>query len=336
MSRLIFSTRVDGTDVPVFFSGTPGDKTYVGATELLNILGHSKTHLDEFPRSETKLWQDLAPGDATYPASKLFTTEVGFAVYFGKTKLGNWASFKRMFDTINTYLADSSACSPTNPLCMIPPGHNIITPCPLPNPSNRCETLNQILQTLQNNSNVLQTILIDVQKLLAGGGGGGGDLTPVLNAISDLQTLITNNQNVLSDAISALQSGVDTNFANLDSKLNTLNDAVTAATNAITSIQNDVNNLLTNMTNTQTGLTNVITTLNAYISGAIAQWGATSWDTTTHPVPTIPPIETVTAAPRVTTESVSVTLDSLQKEVKRLSAYTDDFEKLLKSAVVKV
>ncbi|UYE99083.1 MAG: hypothetical protein [Betabaculovirus sp.] len=172
MSRLIFSTRVDGTDVPVFFSGTQGDKPYVGVSELLGILGHSKTHASEFPRSETKLWQDLAPNDTTYPPNKLFTTEVGFAVYFGKTKLTNWSSFKRMFDTINGYIADPTTCSATNPLCMIPPGHSSGS-CTNPNPgrpNNGCDLLAQIYQGVQYNTQLLQTILADVKQIINNGG----------------------------------------------------------------------------------------------------------------------------------------------------------------------
>nr|UYX49655.1 calyx/polyhedral envelope protein [Darna trima granulovirus] len=339
MSRLIFSTRVDGTDVPVFFSGVAGDKPYVGVSELLSILGHSKTHADEFPRSETKLWQDLAPNDATYPANKLFTTEVGFAVYFGKTKLSNWAKFKRMFDTIAGYIADPTSCSATNPLCMIPPGHNSGScPTPGPGPNNRCELLSQIYQSVQYNTTLLQTILNDVQQILNNGGGGGGnvDLTPVLDAITALNTLVTDLQN----ALNSLTTDVNNLQTDIDNRLTTLSDAVAALATALSTLQSDVATLSASVPNIETGLSNIITTLNAFVSGAIAQWGADTWDVATHPVPTIPDLPVV--PPVVNTfkpsgdlgKDVALTLDSLQKEVKRLNDYTDDFESLLKNVHV--
>lgn len=334
MSRLIFSTRVDGTDVPVFYSGVAGDRPYVGVSELLNILGHSSSHADEFPRSETKLWQDLAPNDVSFPANKLFTTEVGFAVYFGKTKLTNWASFKRMFDTIATYIADPSTCSATNPLCMIPPGHNSGScPTPGPGPNNRCEYLVQIYNIVQNNANVLQTILADVQQLLANGGGGGGtgDLTPVLTAIAALNTLLTN----LQTQVNTLTADV----ANNTTELATLNTTVDAINTAIADLAADVATLTTAL---PTALSNMITSLNAFMQGAVAQWGADTWDTTTYPVPTIVDPFPVTvntnneaARENHLSKDVADTLGSLQKEVKRLNDYTDDFSELLKNVQVK-
>ncbi|AAM70218.1 hypothetical protein [Phthorimaea operculella granulovirus] len=295
-SRLIFSTRVDGTDVPVFFSGTAGDKPYVGVVELLNILGHSKTHADEFPRSETRIWQDLSGGATTYPANKLFTTEVGFAVYFGKTKLSNWASFKRMFDTINTYIADSSLCSPTNPLCMIPPGRNSgggVCPPVIP-PNN--DVLQQINQGVQNNAIVLQNIL---QKLNT---GTPVDLTPVLDAITALGTSVRDELTPLQDSINAVR------------------DTVTTLNNSL-----------------RADLNSVAATLNAYTAGAVAQWGADTWNTTNYPVPPIeisPVTPPPTPTPLVLTQDVAESLNSLQKEVKRLNDYTDDFEQLLKTVQV--
>ncbi|ABC61152.1 PEP/P10 [Choristoneura occidentalis granulovirus] len=327
MSRLIFSTRVDGTDVPVFYSGTIGDKPYVGVSELLSILGHSKTHADEFPRSETKLWQDLAPNDTTYPANKLFTTEVGFAVYFGKTKLTNWASFKRMFDTIASYIADPSSCGATNPLCMIPPGHNS-GPCPNPGPGggNKCDYLAKIYQAMQNNTTLLQTILNDVQQIL---NNGGGDFTTILDAITNLTNLVTNLQNVLNT--------VTEDLANLTTNLT---DAVNSITSVLDNLQRDVTNL---NTNTPLALSSIIAALNAFISGSVAQWGADTWDTTTYPVPTIADpfvtLPTTTNEPLVISgnlsQDVASTLGSLQKEVKRLNDYTEDFEKLLKNVQIK-
>ncbi|AAQ21620.1 unknown [Cryptophlebia leucotreta granulovirus] len=323
-SRLIFSTRVDGTDVPVFYSGVTGDKPYVGVSELLSILGHSKTHADEFPRSETKLWAELAPNDTTYPANKLFTTEVGFAVYFGKTKLSNWASFKRMFDTIASYIADPTTCSATNPLCMIPPGHSS-GPCPIPGPGpNRCDLLNQIYQVVQNNTNLLQTILQDLQQLINNGGGGTGvDLTPVLDAIAALSAQVTNLETTLSESIAAL---------------NTLLQNITQV---LTSLTTDVATIVNSLPNVETALSGIITALNAFINGATLQWGSDTWDTTTYPIEVIP--NPFTAAGVLTTnneslpQNVAVTLDSLQKEVKRLNDYTNDFEKLLQNVqVVKV
>ncbi|AMF83769.1 pep/p10 [Cnaphalocrocis medinalis granulovirus] len=210
-TRLVFSTRVDGTDVPVFYSGVAGDKPYVGVTELLTILGHSRTHADEFPRSETKLWQDLASGDATFPPNKLFTTEVGFAVYFGKTKLSNWSSFKRMFDTIAGYIADSSACSATNPLCMIPPGHTSGGGvCPTPGPNNNAE----LVALIQINTNLLQTIINSLSGLPA--------LTSLIN------TLNTTVNNLSADVANLIGD-----VGNLDTLLNniitTLNAFITGA-----------------------------------------------------------------------------------------------------------
>ncbi|ACH69368.1 pep [Trichoplusia ni granulovirus LBIV-12] len=251
-SRLIFSTRVDGTDVPVFFSGVATDKPYVGVKELLNILGHSMTHADEFPRSETKLWQDLAPGDVTFPPNKLFTTEVGFAVYFGKTKLTNWARFKRMFDLIAQYIADPTPCNATNPLCMIPPGRQSgCGPCPLPGPGNNCDVLSQLLQILQNQGAVLQAILADVQQILANGGGGGGcDLTGVL---ADLQTLLTQ--------VAALTTTVNTIAGQINTISTDVGGLVTAVANLSTQIDN-INTSLVNLTVSVNALTNSVDIIN--------------------------------------------------------------------------
>ncbi|AIS92021.1 polyhedron envelope/P10 fusion protein [Erinnyis ello granulovirus] len=338
MSRLIFSTRVDGTDVPVFFSGVQGDKPYVGVSELLGILGHSKTHSDEFPRSETKLWQDLAPNDTTYPPNKLFTTEVGFAVYFGKTKLTNWASFKRMFDTINSYIADPTSCSATNPLCMIPPGHSSGS-CTNPNPgrpNGGCDLLSQIYQGVQNNSQLLQTILADVRQILNNGGGSGTvDLTPVLDAIALLNTSVADIQNSLTSLnqdVSSLQNDLDTRLTQLD-------NTVTALTSALQTLQTDVSAISADLPNIETALANIIATLNAFVSGALAQWGNDVWDTTTYPVPTITnpfPQVSVTRSNNNLPQDVVSTLNNLQVEVKRLNDYTEDFEKLLKNVDVKV
>lgn len=339
MSRLIFSTRVDGTDVPVFFSGTQGDKPYVGVSELLGILGHSKTHADEFPRSETKLWQDLAPNDTTYPPNKLFTTEVGFAVYFGKTKLTNWACFKRMFDTINGYIADPTSCSATNPLCMIPPGHSFGS-CVNPNPGRPnvgCDLLSQIYQGVQYNTQLLQTILADVKQILNNGGGSGGtvDLKPILDAIALLNTAVTDIQNTLT----VLNQDIDTKFTQLETN-------VAALSKAIETLQNDVSTIVAGLPNLETAIANIITTLNAFISGSLAQWGSQTWDSTAHPVPTITnpfplPITPVSSLITNSTnnnlsQDVVSTLNSLQVEVKRLNDYTEDFEKLLKNVDVKV
>lgn len=334
MSRLIFSTRVDGTDVPVFFSGVAGDRPYVGVSELLAILGHSKTHADEFPRSETKSWQELAPNDTTYPPNKLFTTEVGFAVYFGKTKLKNWSCFKRMFDTIAGYLLDSSSCSATNPLCMIPPGHNS-GPCPNPGPGpNRCDYLAQIYQVVQNNATLLQTILADVQQLL--NNGGNVDLTPVLNAIAALNVLVAALQNTLNTVVEDL-TNLETN---VDTQLAALTEAVAAINTLLTTLQTDVVTLTTAIPNIESALAGIINTLNAFVTGAVAQWGATTWDAVTYPIPPAIPnpfpvaVRSVTSD-NVSTQDVAVTLDSLQKEVKRLNDYTDDFGKFLKNVQVK-
>ncbi|UXX41827.1 pep/p10 [Psilogramma increta granulovirus] len=346
MSKLIFSTRVDGTDVPVFFSGTQGDKPYVGVSELLGILGHSKTHADEFPRSETKLWQDLAPSDTTYPPNKLFTTEVGFAVYFGKTKLTNWACFKRMFDTINGYIADPTSCSATNPLCMIPPGHSSGS-CINPNPgrpNNNCDLLSQIYQGVQNNTQLLQTILADVKQIINNGGGGNGtvDLTPILNAIAQLNTAVTQIQNsidTLNQDLSTLQTDLDTRFTQLENNL-------TALSTVIETLQNNVATISLSVPNIETALANIISTLNAFINGALSQWGNESWDENIFPVPTIvnpfPPITNPLMSSDITTPSSTLsqdvvnTLNNLQVEVKRLNDYTEDFEKLLKNVDVKV
>ncbi|ACZ63507.1 calyx/polyhedral envelope protein [Pieris rapae granulovirus Wuhan] len=338
MSRLIFSTRVDGTDVPVFHSGVAGDKPYVGVSELLSILGHSKTHCEEFPRSETKLWQELAPGDTTYPANKLFTTEVGFAVYFGKTKLCNWASFKRMFDTIAGYILDSSLCSATNPLCMIPPGHSTgVCPTPGPGSNNRCELLAQIYQSVQNNTTLLQTILNDVQQILNNGGGGTVDLTPVLNAIADLSNLVGTLQtsiNLLSVDLTNLQTNVDNQFS-------LLNAAVAAINTALVTLQNDVSTITAAIPNIETALADIINALNIFTEGVITQWGSATWDQTRFPIPSIPVpllkpvVKNVTSPSSDLSQDVAVTLDSLQKEVKRLNDYTDDFEKLLKDVQIK-
>ncbi|AEB00323.1 pep/p10 [Clostera anachoreta granulovirus] len=338
MSRLIFSTRVDGTDVPVFYSGVTGDRPYVGIAELLTILGHSKTHAEEFPRSEVKTWQELAPNDASFPSNKLFTTEVGFAVYFGKTKLSNWASFKRMFDNIASYIADPSPCGPNNPLCMIPPGHSS-GPCPSPNPNpnNRCEYLAQINQGVQFNTSLLQTILADLQRLIAGGGGGTGDLTPVLDAVAALNVVVTAIQtqlNAVATELGELRTSGDARFTAID-------QALAALTPLLNTLQGDINTLTTALPTTETALTNIINTLNAFVTGAIAQWGATTWDRTTYPVPTLtspfpvnPPVLTQTRGDLP--GDVASTLDLLQKEVKRFNDHTDDFEKLLHSLEVRV
>lgn len=357
MSRLIFSTRVDGTDVPVFYGGAATDKPYVGVTELLNILGHSKTHADEFPRSETKLWQDLAPNDNTYPPNKLFTTEVGFAVYFGKTKLTNWAAFKRMFDTIASYIADPSGCNATNPQCMIPPGHNSgCGPCPQPpngGGNSNCQLLNAILLGVQNNNVLLQTILADVQKILANGGGGTVDLTPVLDAIAALTTLVNNLQISVGDltvelgTVTGDLATITTNLATLQTdvtalsvQLNNLSVEVNAITDAIADLRVEVGNITVALPNIETALAGLIATVNAFVQGATAQWGEATWDLVTHPVPIIPdPFPTVrTLVPKngnVLSEDVAQTLNSLQKEVKRLNDYTDDFEQILKKVDIK-
>ncbi|QOD39984.1 Maph21 [Matsumuraeses phaseoli granulovirus] len=332
-TRLIFSTRVDGTDVPVFYSGVAGDKPYVGVSELLNVLGHSKTHAEEFPRGETKLWQDLAPNDATFSPSKLFTTEVGFAVYFGKTKLTNWAQFKRMFDTIAGYVADSSTCSATNPLCMIPPGHNSSNPCPPGSGSNnRCEYLVQILQTLQNNQTLLQAILADVQQILANG-GTATDLTPVLDAVQAVNALV-----------STLQTTVNTLDTDVTAQLTTLNDTVDTLNTALTTLATNVNSILTSLPNINSALSNIINALNSFVTGAVAQWGATTWDTAAYPVVTavdpfvnvnVPAVATAFDSGNVSVNNVASALDSLHKEVLRLNNFADDFDKLLKSVQVK-
>nr|AXS01037.1 pep/p10 [Spodoptera frugiperda granulovirus] len=249
-SRLIFSTRIDGTDVPVFFSGVVNDKPYVGVKELLNILGHSMTHADEFPRSETKLWQDLAPGDVTFPPNKLFTTEVGFAVYFGKTKLQNWAKFKRMFDLIAQYILDPTPCNATNPLCMIPPGRQSgCGPCPPPGPGNNCDVLSQLLQLLQNQSAVLQAILADVQQIL-NNGGGGTDLTQVL---ADLQTLLTQ--------VAALTTTVNTLLGEVNNISTNVNGLVTSVANLTTQIQG-INDAITALQGTVAAINTTLTTIN--------------------------------------------------------------------------
>jgi hypothetical protein len=349
MSRLIFSTRVDGTDVPVFYGGTPADKPYVGVTELLNILGHSKTHADEFPRSETKLWQDLAPNDNTYPPNKLFTTEVGFAVYFGKTKLTNWAAFKRMFDTIAQYIADPSACNATNPQCMIPPGHNSgFGPCPQPpnggggGGGGGCQLLNTILQGVQNNNALLQIILADVKTILA---NGGGDLTPVLNAIAALTTLVNALQtsvNTLTTDLADLKTDVDAQLVALAAQLTALSTEVGTINASVAALQTEVAALTAALPNIESALSGLIVTVNAFVQGAVAQWGQATWDTATYPVPTIPdPFPTVSPAVKsvkanVLSEDVAETLTSLQKEVKRLNDYTDDFEQILKKVDIKV
>nr|AHN92059.1 p10 [Agrotis segetum granulovirus] len=345
MARLIFSTRVDGTDVPVFYGGAPGDKPYVGVAELLNILGHSKTHADEFPRSETKLWQDLAPNDSTYPPNKLFTTEVGFAVYFGKTKLTNWAAFKRMFDTIAQYIADPSACNASNPQCMIPPGHSSgCGPCPQPpnggGGGGKCEYLNAILLGVQNNNALLQAILADIQKLINNGGGGGGnvDLTPILQAIAALTTLVNGIQSSVVDldtSINArfdtLETRLDTLEQNLNNRLDTFDTRLTALEGQITDLQSDVANILN-------VLPNLVTTLNAFTQGVVTQWGEAAWDDEAYPVPSIPPITPNVlndGKKNILSEDVAQSLNSLQKEVKRLNDYTDDFQQILKKVDIK-
>lgn len=360
MSRLIFSTRVDGTDVPVFYGGAPTDKAYVGVTELLNILGHSKTHADEFPRSETRLWQDLAPNDNTYPPNKLFTTEVGFAVYFGKTKLTNWAAFKRMFDTIAQYIADPTACNATNPQCMIPPGRNSgCGPCPQPpngggGTGSGCQLLNTILQGVQNNNTLLQTILADVKTILANG-GGGGDLTPVLEAIAALTTLVNTLQtsvNTLTTDLADLTTDLNTQLAALAAQLTALTAQVGTINTAVAALQTEVAALTAALPNIESALSGLITTMNAFVQGSVAQWGQATWDTVAFPVPVIPdpfppavaaaaaasaPATTArSAAGSVLSEDVAETLTSLQKEVKRLNDYTDDFEQILKKVDIKV
>ncbi|AQQ80287.1 PEP/P10 [Betabaculovirus altermyunipunctae] len=261
-SRLIFSTRVDGTDVPVFWSGVVTDKPYVGVKELLNILGHSMTHADEFPRSETKLWQDLAPGDVTFPPNKLFTTEVGFAVYFGKTKLCNWARFKRMFDLIAQYIADPTPCNATNPLCMIPPGRQTgCGPCPPPGPGNNCDVLSQILQTLQNQGAVLQAILADVQQILANGGGGGTcDLTEVL---AELQALLaqvaalTTTVNTILAEITTLSTdvaGLLTAVANLTTQIDNINTTLVSLSVSVEAINNNIGLINTRLDSLETNV----------------------------------------------------------------------------------
>ncbi|APO13905.1 PEP-P10 [Plodia interpunctella granulovirus] len=320
MSRLIFSTRVDGTDVPVFYSGLATDRPYVGVSELLSILGHSKTHAEEFPRSETRLWQDLAPNDSTYPPNKLFTTEVGFAVYFGKTKLTNWASFKRMFDTIASYIADPNSCNATNPLCMIPPGRNSGPgPNPGPGPSpNRYEMLAQILQSIQNNNTLLQVILSDVKR------GGETDLSPVLTTITDLVTQVTDLQNTHT---------VSTDLTNLENNIDVLNAAVQTIT---TTLDNQVSTSLPNIESAMAGLIN---TANAFVAGAMAQWGSDTWDSTAYPVPTItnpfPSTPNVLSSGNLS-QDVATTLESLQREVKRFNDYTDNFSELIKKVQIKV
>ncbi|ABY47709.1 polyhedral envelope protein/p10 fusion [Helicoverpa armigera granulovirus] len=303
-SRLIFSTRVDGTDVPVFFSGVATDKPYVGVKELLNILGHSMTHADEFPRSETKLWQDLAPGDVTFPPNKLFTTEVGFAVYFGKTKLTNWARFKRMFDLIAQYIADPTPCNATNPLCMIPPGRQSgCGPCPLPGPGNNCDVLSQLLQILQNQGAVLQAILADVQQILANGGGGGGgcDLTGVL---ADLQTLLTQvaalttTVNTIAGQIDTISTDVgglvtavanlstqidniNTSLINLTVSINALNNSVDIINNRLDTLETNVGSLLASVTNLVNSIAGLVTDVGNIANGLAALEATVAANTTT-------------------------------------------------------
>lgn len=318
MSRLIFSTRVDGTDVPVFYSGNVTDKVYVGVTELLNILGHSKTHADEFPRSETKLWQDLAPNDNTYPPNKLFTTEVGFAVYFGKTKLTNWASFKRMFDTIASYIADPSGCNASNPLCMIPPGHNSSCgPCPVPpnggGGGNKCDLLNLIYQNIQNQTTLLQTILNEIRN---GGGGGTVDLTPVLNAIANLTTLV----NGVSNDLSLLDAKVTLQIENLKLDINR--------------IQTDISALVQANVNFEAAISSIIAALNAFMQGAVDvpvivdpfQITTTSDDGLPNKMETQ---QSNVSFP----EEMAKTLVALQKEVARLNSYISELNKLLQQTV---
>ncbi|QBQ01569.1 p10 [Hyphantria cunea granulovirus] len=318
MSRLIFSTRVDGTDVPVFYSGNVTDKVYVGVTELLNILGHSKTHADEFPRSETKLWQDLAPNDNTYPPNKLFTTEVGFAVYFGKTKLTNWASFKRMFDTIASYIADPSGCNASNPLCMIPPGHNSSCgPCPVPpnggGGGNKCDLLNLIYQNIQNQTILLQTILNEIRN---GGGGGTVDLTPVLNAIANLTTLV----NGVSNDLSLLDAKVTLQIENLKLDINR--------------IQTDISALVQANVNFEAAISSIIAALNAFMQGAVDvpvivdpfQITTTSDDGLPNKMETQ---QSNVSFP----EEMAKTLVALQKEVARLNSYISELNKLLQQTV---
>jgi Baculovirus polyhedron envelope protein, PEP, N terminus len=315
MSKLIFSTRVDGTDVPVFYGGNVTDKAYVGVTELLNILGHSKTHADEFPRSETKLWQDLAPNDNTYPPTKLFTTEVGFAVYFGKTKLTNWASFKRMFDTIATYIADPSGCNSSNPLCMIPPGHNSSCgPCPLPpngNGGNKCDLLNLIYQNIQNQTVLLQTILNEIRN---GGSGGNVDLTPVLNAIANLTSLV----NSVSNDLNLLDAKITLQIENLSVDVNR--------------IQSDVNTLVQANVNFETAISSIVAALNAFIQGevdvpVIVDPFPTNNNNNNNnnPEPQPPAVNFP--------EEMAKTLVALQKEVAQLNSYISELNKLLQQTV---
>nr|ANY57540.1 PlxyGVORF21 protein [Plutella xylostella granulovirus] len=316
MSRLIFSTRVDGTDVPVFFGGAPTDKPYVGVSELLNILGHSKSHAEEFPRSETKLWSELAPGDTTFPANKLFTTEVGFAVYFGKTKLNNWACFKRMFDTIESYILNPAGCTATNPLCMIPPGFNTgcgSNPC---NPNNG--DLGQVLALLQqilaiiSNPNPTNPV----------------DLTPVLDAIAALAaqvTALTTTVNTINDNVTAL----DGRITNLETTLD--NFVITTNTSLLT-LQADITNILDLLTPLTQALSNTINTLNPFVAGIVA--ATPTFDSTTYPVvPIVNPLLNPPAA-RLASEDVVDTLDTLQKEVKRFNDYTDTFQQLLKNVKI--
>ncbi|UYE99091.1 MAG: hypothetical protein [Betabaculovirus sp.] len=173
-------------------------------------------------------------------------------------------------------------------------------------------------------------------------GGGSVDLTPILNAITHLNTAVTDIQNTLkalNQEVSTLQGDIETRFTQLESN-------VAALSTAIQTLQNDVSTIVASLPNIETALANIIETLNAFVSGALAQWGSDTWDLTTHPVPTItnPFPLVITPVPSSITkptnnnlsQDVVSTLNNLQVEVKRLNDYTEDFEKLLKSVDVKV
>ncbi|ABQ51962.1 p10-2 [Spodoptera litura granulovirus] len=365
---LIFSTRLDGTDVPVYYSGVQSDKPYVGVKELLNILGHSMSHADEFPRSETKLWQELVPGNPQFPPNKLFTTEVGFAVYYGKTKLHNWAKFKKMFDTIEFNILNRNLCNSTNPLCMIPPGHNSgCGPCPPPN--NNCDGLAQILQALQNQNATLQAILAGVQELLNGGGGGGGtcDLTEVL---ADLQSLLTQVGQIASDLaaiagqltaigadVTSLSASVQTLIGdvnalvttvnNLTTTVNTINANVETILNQLEGVDSNlatllsqiagliqtINSLVSSVANIDTNLLSLTATVNAN-SQALA---ALTADVQLI-LSILQPLDGVNkkaAAPESLIGEIYTSLNDLGSEVKRLNDFNNGFNKLLQNVVDK-